>query len=103
MNFKWNPELFTIRLSAGDGAAARTGKSAHGSGGAASGTAREPQTPGAQAQTGVLPRRPLASTIAGSWYPSDPEKGAGRNAPGGVEKCSCKKNHNSLPDACRVQ
>ena len=74
MNFKWNPELFTIRLSAGDGAAARTGKSAHGSGGAGSGTAREPQTPGAQAQTGVLPRRPLASTIAGSWYPSDPEK-----------------------------
>ncbi|MBR4076420.1 MAG: AmmeMemoRadiSam system protein B, partial [Lentisphaeria bacterium] len=74
MNLKWNPELFTIRLSAGDGAAARTEKSAHGSGGAASGTAREPQTPGAQAQTGVPPRRPLASIIAGSWYPSDPEK-----------------------------
>ena len=74
MNLMWNPELFTIRLSAGDGAAARTEKSAHGSGGAASGTAREPQTPGAQAQTGVPPRRPLASTIAGSWYPSDPGK-----------------------------
>ncbi len=74
MNLKWNPEFFTIRVNAGDGAAARTGKSAHGSGGAASGTAREPQTPGAQAQTGVPPRRPLASAIAGSWYPADPEK-----------------------------
>lgn len=70
MNLKWNPDLFTIRLSAGDGAAARTDRSAHGS----SGSAGEPQTPGAQAQTGVLPRRPLASTIAGSWYPGDPEK-----------------------------
>ena len=74
MNYKWNPELFTIRLSAGNGAAAQTKKSAHGSGGAASGTAREPQTPGAQAQTGVPLRRSLASTIAGSWYPADPEK-----------------------------
>lgn len=74
MNLKWNPELFTFRVSTGDGAAARTGRSAHGSGGAVPGTARTPQTPGAQAQTGVPPRHRLASSIAGSWYPADPEK-----------------------------
>ncbi|MBO5959067.1 MAG: AmmeMemoRadiSam system protein B, partial [Lentisphaeria bacterium] len=47
MNLKWNPELFTIRVSAGDSAAA---------------------------QTGVPPRRPLVSTIAVAWYPADPVK-----------------------------